>query len=219
MTIASEYQFGVAVLLLVLIGAVVAALPLAARLTGRCGLGLALCLAPALGVLFTISAALVAYRFPIAQPRPFISIGLVVAWGLWLWIKFDRPPLVVPKNWRQILAGLVAALAFYFSAQANRLSLLFLDEPIHLGLTPTIAEGNYPVRFPWSPDLASGYHYAMDLHAAVLTSVSGLPVWIVAELQHPWLSLTLVLTAYGIVLNATGARSIGWRSVHDTRVN
>ncbi len=205
-TIAPEYQFGVAILLLVLVGSAFAALPLAARLTGGRGLGLALCLAPALGVLFTISAALVAYRFPIAQPRPFISIGLVVAVGLLLWTEFDRPPLVLPKNWLQILAGLVAALAFYFSAQANRLSLLFLDEPVHLGLTATIAEGNYPVRFPWSPDLASGYHYAMDLHAAVLTSASGLPVWIVAELQHPWLSLTLVLTAFGIVLYATGSR-------------
>ncbi len=206
MTVAPEYLAGFAVVLLIFAAATALALPLAARLTGYRGLGVGLCLAPAIGTTLLIAAGLAAYRFPSVSARPFIAIAILLLLGGWFWIR-DRSRLAsLPINWIALGAGLAISLAFYFSAQANRLSLLFLDEPIHLGITATIVEGNYPVRSPWSPDVAAAYHYAGDLHAAILTSVSGLPVWIVAELQHPWVALGLALIVFGVVIHATGSR-------------
>ena len=153
-----------------------------------------------------IAAGLVAYRFPVVAARPFFALGGLLLLGGWFWIRDRKRLAALPRNWLALGAGLAISLAFWFSAQANRLSLLFLDEPIHLGLTATIVEGNYPVRSPWSPDLAAAYHYAGNLHAAILTSASGLPVWIVAELQHPWLALGMGLTVFGVVLHATRSR-------------
>ena len=206
MTVSPEYLAGFAIVLLIFAAATALALPLAARLTGYRGLGVGLCLAPAIGTTLLIAAGLAAYRFPSVSARPFIAIAILLLLGGWFWIR-DRSRLAsLPINWIALGAGLAISLAFYFSAQANRLSLLFLDEPIHLGITATIVEGNYPVRSPWSPDVAAAYHYAGDLHSAILASVSGLPVWIVAEMQHPWLALGLALIVFGVVIHATGSR-------------
>ena len=206
MTVTPEYLGGFAVVLLVFAASTGLALPFAARMTGHRGLGIALCLAPAIGSMLLIAAGLAAYRFPVVAARPFIALGALLLLGGWFWIRDRRRLAKLPRNWIGLGAGLAISLAFWFSAQANRLSLLFLDEPIHLGLTATIIEGNYPVRSPWSPDLAAAYHYAGELHAAILTSATGLPVWIAAELQHPWLALGLGLAVFGVVLHATRSR-------------
>lgn len=203
MIIASPYIDSLLGVLLICLATSVATLPLGAHLTGYQGLGRALTLTAALGVsLLTFIASILYYIFPptVAAFMSF-SITLMIG-GLTWWRSIDRV-IRLPYNLPQLALGMGVTVLILFGFIANRLSVLFPDEPIHLSLSATIAAGNYPVKLPWAPDSPAAYHYAADLHVSLLTAITQLPVGITAEFQHAWLSLGLIFAVFGIARHAT----------------
>lgn len=189
--------------ILICLSTSVATLPLGAHLTGYRGIGRALTLTVVLGVsLLTFVASILYYIFP-PTLAAFISVSLtLLIGGLTWWRSIDRV-IRLPCNLPQLVFGMGVTILILFSFVANRLSVLFPDEPIHLSLSATIATGNYPVKLPWAPDSPAAYHYAADLHVSLLSAITQLPVGIAAELQHAWLSLGLILAVFGIARHAT----------------
>jgi hypothetical protein len=203
MAIDSLYISGLIGTLALTLAASLATFPLAARLTEFRGIGRALALTPVLGVvlLSAVAAGLYYALPPTAAAWMSLIVTLTLGGILW-WRSAGRIAGLSRDAW-QLVVGLLITAALLFVFVANRLSVLFPDEPIHLSLSATIAAGNFPVVLPWAPDSPASYHYAADLHAAVLSAISGLPVGIAAEFQHAWLALALILTVYAIVRHAT----------------
>ncbi len=203
MTVDSLYIPGLIGTIVVTLAMSLATLPLAAHLTGFRGLGRALALIPALGVaLLSAVAAGIYYALP-PTPAAWMSLAVALALGGILWWRSAEKIAGLSRDIRRLAIGLSIVAVLLFAFVANRLSVLFPDEPIHLSLSATIAAGNYPVVLPWAPDSPAAYHYAADLHVAVLSGIAGLPVGIVAEFQHAWLALALILAVFAIIRHAT----------------
>ncbi len=203
MSIDSLNITGLVGILVLTLAASLATFPLAARLTEFRGIGRALALTPVLGVvLLSAMAAVLYYALP-PTTAAWMSLVVTLTLGGFLWWRSAERIAGLSRDARQLAVGLSIAAALLYGFVANRISVLFPDEPIHLSLSATIAAGNFPVVLPWAPDSPASYHYAADLHVAVLSGISNLPVGIVAEFQHAWLALALVLTIFAIVRNAT----------------
>ena len=207
MTVDSLYIPGLAGTIALTLASSLAVFPLAAQLTEYRGLGRALALTPALGVsVITVIAAGIYYLLPpTAAAWTSLTLTLLIG-GLFWWRSAERIA-GLPANVPQLAIGLGITGFLLFSFVANRLSVLFPDEPIHLSLSATIAAGNFPVVLPWAPDSPAAYHYAADLHVAVLSGIVGLPVVIAAEFQQAWLALALILTVFVVVRHATDSIS------------
>lgn len=203
MTVDPLYINGLLGSLSVVLLASLATLPLAARLTQFRGPGRALALTPALGVLLlTAIAALLYYLLPPTNAA-WIATLLTVALGVALWSRRFDQIATLPRNWVHLAAGIVVAAALLVSIIANHLTAPIPDESLHLGISATITAGNYPVVFPGAPDFALARPYAVDLHLALLTAVTGLPVGFAAGFQHAWLALASLLVVFALVRHAT----------------
>ena len=203
MSIDSLYISGLIGTLALTLAASLATFPLAARLTEFRGIGRALALTPVLGVvLLSAVAAGLYYALP-PTAAAWMSLVVTLTLGGILWWRSAGRIAGLSRDARQLASGLLATAALLFGFVANRLSVLFPDEPIHLSLSATIAAGNFPVVLPWAPDSPASYHYAADLHVALLSGISGLPVGIAAEFQHAWLAVALILVVFAIVRHAT----------------
>jgi hypothetical protein len=203
MTIDPLYINGLLGSLLVVLLASLATLPLAAHLSRHRGLGRALALTPALGVLLlTAIAAVLYYLLPPANAA-WIATLLTVALGVVFWSRQIGQITALHRNRLQLATGIVVAAALLISLVANRLAAPFPDESLHLGLSATIAAGNHPVVLPGAPDLALARPYAVDLHVALLAAVTGLPVGVAAGFQHAWLALASLLVVFALVRHTT----------------
>ena len=203
MSIDSLYISGLIGTLALTLAASLATFPLAARLTEFRGMGRALALTPVLGVvLLSAVAAGLYYALP-PTAAAWMSLVVTLTLGGILWWRSAGRIAGLSRDARQLASGLLATAALLFGFVANRLSVLFPDEPIHLSLSATIAAGNFPVVLPWAPDSPASYHYAADLHVALLSGISGLPVSIAAEFQHAWLALALILVVFATARHAT----------------
>lgn len=89
---------------------------------------------------------------------------------------FDR------KQYRAlfITAVVISVLMGIVALRALALDDLSLG---HLPLAATIAEGNFPIMDPASPDHVLSYHYGPDLLASVLNIATGIPLWLGYDVQ------------------------------------
>ena len=125
-------------------------------------------------------------------------VGAGVAWGVTLMlgaILAWRSPVPIRPRLRTAAGFAVAALALVWMALASRQLLTIPDWPVHLGLTASLRAGEFPPVLPWSPGIATPYHYGFNLLVGLLAPPVGPDLAFVTELlgAYIWMSLALIV--------------------------
>ena len=124
--------------------------------------------------------------------------GAAVGWGVILILGAAlawRSPDPIRPRLRTAAGFAVAALVLVWMALASRQLLTIPDWPVHLGLTASLRAGEIPPILPWSPDVATPYHYGFNLLVGLLAPPIGPDLAFVTELlgAYFWMSFALVV--------------------------
>jgi len=175
--------------------------PLSRRIVPTNNFWYAVAFAPTVSVAMVILLSSILFYFVPIQVAAWMCVLLIAMLGV-VFAYVDRSPIWKAVRTARpvfVVSCLAALLCVWAVLQINRMRILFLDEPIHLSLTSTIANGNFPVMSPWAPGVASKYHYGVDLHAAVMQLLTGQSPVVLAELMHPWYAVCLACSVMGLV--------------------
>ena len=158
---------------------------------------------PALGIfsaLFTVNLA--SWLLPGAAG---VWVGLVLA-SLVAFVPIARHQIAWPPALQaDRLFGAALLISLYLAALASRTQTLFTDEPWHLPLAATIANGHFPPVSPFTPDVGAAYHYSADLLASTGIIVAGIPPWFAFYFLNPFITLAFIAAVYAF------ARDLGAR--------
>ncbi|MDO8560373.1 MAG: hypothetical protein Q7S23_05100 [bacterium] len=123
-----------------------------------------------------------------------------------------KPPLSVlpsPRRWGMFAAftGLIILLYGTLFALQHE---LHWDTYWHLPLVSSIADGNYPVRYPLDQSVAMTYHGGADIAAASMVSLAHTPPWWAMH-TLALLSLgTTLLLVFALLAEGVGSVAAGW---------
>ncbi|TSC76397.1 MAG: hypothetical protein G01um101431_530 [Parcubacteria group bacterium Gr01-1014_31] len=123
-----------------------------------------------------------------------------------------KPPLSVllsPRRWGMFAAftGLIILLYGTLFALQHE---LHWDIYWHLPLVSSIADGNYPVRYPLNQSLPMTYHGGADIAAASMVSLAHTPPWWAMHAIALLALGTTLLLSFALIVAGTGSIAAGW---------
>lgn len=112
-------------------------------------------------------------------------------------LQNNKLVLGLPRKIIYLVGATVLIIAFWIGYIAY--NSYFFDATFHFPLSYTIADGNFPVMNPYSPDFYYQYHYGVDLLMAAINVFTRIPIPRTPDLILPIIGFSVFLMVFAIV--------------------
>lgn len=158
-----------------------------------------------LGVIIGLNAYiffvnLIAHAIPLAITVWLVPALMLAAAGVLYGMTWGADPAPVTGGlsarqlrWLFLIAAVISLVSGVIALRTLEYDDLSLG---HLPLAATMAEGNFPVMDPSSPDRPMPYHYVSEIFTVALAKIAGTPLWLGYDIQTFLMSGAIFLMAF-----------------------